>query len=227
MTRRKTRVLVVEDGITMRMFFRDVLERAGFEVEEAVNGLEGVERAMTGSFDLLVVDINMPKMDGYQVIRTVREDETLWRIPVSHHQHGRQGAGCSESLRRRGQLLPDQAGPSEGPRGNGAAAYRDGGPMTTLLERFIPEAREHLETAAAGLLKLERDPSNEGLVNEVFRAVHTLKGSSGLFDVPGLTRLLHAGEDLLRCGPLEPPRVRPGDGRCPARCPRPGVRVGR
>jgi len=37
---------------------------------------------MTGSFDLLIVDINMPKMDGYQVIRTVREDETLWRTPV-------------------------------------------------------------------------------------------------------------------------------------------------
>ncbi len=69
--------------------------------------------------------------------------------------------------------------------------------MTTLLERFIPEAREQLEGAAAGLLKLERDPSDAGLVNEVFRAVHTLKGASGLFDVPGLTRLLHAGEDLL------------------------------
>ncbi len=80
--KRKARVLVVEDGITMRMFYRDVLEAAGFEVEEAVNGLEGVERAMTGSFDLLVVDINMPKMDGYQVIRTVREDESLWRTPV-------------------------------------------------------------------------------------------------------------------------------------------------
>lgn len=69
--------------------------------------------------------------------------------------------------------------------------------MTTLLDRFIPEAREHLEGAASGLLKLEQDPSDEGLVNEVFRAVHTLKGASGLFDIPGLTRLVHAGEDLL------------------------------
>ena len=69
--------------------------------------------------------------------------------------------------------------------------------MTTLLERFISEAREHLESAAAGLLKLERDPADEELINEVFRSVHTLKGASGLFDLPGLTRLLHAGEDLL------------------------------
>ena len=69
--------------------------------------------------------------------------------------------------------------------------------MTTLLERFIPEAREYLESAAQGLLKLERTPSSESLVNEVFRAVHTLKGTSGLFDMPGLTRVVHAGEDLL------------------------------
>jgi two-component system, chemotaxis family, chemotaxis protein CheY len=79
---RKARILVVDDGITMRMFYREVLEAAGFEVQEAVNGLEGVERAMAGSFDLLVVDINMPKMDGYQVIRAVREDEHLWRMPI-------------------------------------------------------------------------------------------------------------------------------------------------
>ena len=69
--------------------------------------------------------------------------------------------------------------------------------MTTLLERFIPEAREYLESAAQGLLKLERTPSSESLINEVFRAVHTLKGTSGLFDMPGLTRVVHAGEDLL------------------------------
>jgi len=75
MPRRKARILVVEDGITMRMFYRQVLEDAGFEVEEAVNGLEGVERAMAESFDLLVVDVNMPKMDGYTL--TLREPERI------------------------------------------------------------------------------------------------------------------------------------------------------
>jgi len=79
---RKRRILIVEDGATMRMFYRDVLETAGYDVEEAVNGVEGVERAMSGDFDLLVVDINMPKMDGYEVMRSVRADEALWRLPV-------------------------------------------------------------------------------------------------------------------------------------------------
>jgi len=80
--RDKSRVLVVEDGITTRMFYREVLEAAGFAVEEAVNGLEGVEKALAGNFDLLLVDINMPKMDGYDVVRRVRGDDALRRLPV-------------------------------------------------------------------------------------------------------------------------------------------------
>jgi hypothetical protein len=51
---RKARILIVEDGITIHLFYRNVLEGPGFEVEEAVNGLEGAERAMAGSFDPLV-----------------------------------------------------------------------------------------------------------------------------------------------------------------------------
>ncbi|MEH3120646.1 MAG: chemotaxis protein CheA [Sphingomonas phyllosphaerae] len=67
-----------------------------------------------------------------------------------------------------------------------------------LLERFVQEARELLQTSASGLLTLERDPTDTTAINEVFRAVHTLKGSSGLFDTPALTRLVHAGEDVLQ-----------------------------
>ncbi|CAM2998694.1 chemotaxis protein CheA [Methylobacterium mesophilicum] len=66
-----------------------------------------------------------------------------------------------------------------------------------LLARFIPEARELLQVSASGLLKLERNPTDETAINEVFRAVHTIKGSSGLFDAMALTRLVHAAEDLL------------------------------
>ncbi|MCJ2126814.1 chemotaxis protein CheA [Methylobacterium sp. J-077] len=66
-----------------------------------------------------------------------------------------------------------------------------------LLARFIPEARELLQVSASGLLKLERNPTDETAINAVFRAVHTIKGSSGLFDALALTRLVHAAEDLL------------------------------
>ncbi len=68
---------------------------------------------------------------------------------------------------------------------------------TPLLARFIPEAQELIQQSAAGILRLEKDPENEIAINEVFRAIHTLKGSSGLFDAQPLTNLVHAGEDVL------------------------------
>ncbi len=78
----KKKVLIVDDGITMRMFYRDVLEKAGFAVEEAANGVEGLERLLGGRFDLIVVDINMPKMDGYEFVRELRQDPASLSIPV-------------------------------------------------------------------------------------------------------------------------------------------------
>jgi len=70
-------------------------------------------------------------------------------------------------------------------------------PMNPLLEQFLSEARDFLETAARNLMQLEDAPSDEGILNELFRCVHTLKGNSGLFTFPEMTRVLHAGEDLL------------------------------
>ncbi|PKU26682.1 response regulator [Telmatospirillum siberiense] len=75
-------ILVVDDGITMRMFYRSVLEAAGFMVEEATNGMEGYEKVLAQPFDLMIVDINMPKMDGYSMIRTIRNDPAVRMIPA-------------------------------------------------------------------------------------------------------------------------------------------------
>ena len=69
--------------------------------------------------------------------------------------------------------------------------------MTPLLEQFLSEAREFLEGIAQKLMQLEDSPDDAVLLNELFRLVHTLKGNSGLFTFPEMTRVLHAGEDLL------------------------------
>jgi two-component system, chemotaxis family, chemotaxis protein CheY len=79
---KRTRILVVDDSITMRLFYRSVLEAAGFQIEEAANGLEGYERILIQNFDLVIVDINMPKMDGYTMIRAVRDDPAVRRLPA-------------------------------------------------------------------------------------------------------------------------------------------------
>ncbi len=69
--------------------------------------------------------------------------------------------------------------------------------MNALLEQFLAETKEALQAIADNLLQLEKEPANDRLLSELFRLVHTLKGNSGLFDLPELTRVLHAGEDLL------------------------------
>jgi two-component system chemotaxis response regulator CheY len=76
------RILVVDDATTVRMYYRDVLEQAGFAVEEAANGFEGLEKAVAESFDLVLVDVNMPKMDGYAFLRRGRTMPELQAVPA-------------------------------------------------------------------------------------------------------------------------------------------------
>jgi two-component system chemotaxis sensor kinase CheA len=69
--------------------------------------------------------------------------------------------------------------------------------MNAMLDQFLSEAREALEGIGAMLMQLETAPDDQELMAQLFRSVHTLKGNSGLFDFPEMTRVLHAGEDLM------------------------------
>ena len=69
------RILIVDDAATVRMYHRGILESAGYLVEEAWNGIEALEKALKSPFDLYVVDINMPRLDGYGFLRELRQQE--------------------------------------------------------------------------------------------------------------------------------------------------------
>jgi two-component system chemotaxis response regulator CheY len=66
------RILVIDDASLVRLYYRDALERAGFVVEEALNGLEALEKLLVAPVDLLIVDVNMPKMDGLSFLKALR-----------------------------------------------------------------------------------------------------------------------------------------------------------
>jgi two-component system chemotaxis sensor kinase CheA len=70
--------------------------------------------------------------------------------------------------------------------------------MNALLQLFVAEARDLLREASEDLLALERTPGNEDAINRLFRSVHTLKGSSGLFEAQPMTQVLHAAEDIFQ-----------------------------
>jgi two-component system chemotaxis response regulator CheY len=68
----KARVLVVDDSSLVRLYYRSALENAGFKVEQAINGIEAMERILSEPFDLVIVDVNMPRMDGFTFLRALR-----------------------------------------------------------------------------------------------------------------------------------------------------------
>ncbi len=78
----RARVLVVEDSPTQLEELRFVLEDAGLEVIAAANGREGLEAARANAIDLVITDIVMPEMDGYELSKALREDKKLRRLPV-------------------------------------------------------------------------------------------------------------------------------------------------
>lgn len=66
------KVLIVDDAATVRMYHRAILEPAGFVIDEAANGVEAMEKVLNSEYNLLIVDVNMPKLDGYGLLRQVR-----------------------------------------------------------------------------------------------------------------------------------------------------------
>jgi two-component system sensor histidine kinase and response regulator WspE len=79
---RRKRVLVVDDSITVREVERQLLLHKGYEVTIAVDGMEGWNKVRAERYDLLVSDIDMPRMNGLQLVQTVRADERLRDLPV-------------------------------------------------------------------------------------------------------------------------------------------------
>jgi type IV pilus assembly protein PilB len=80
--RTKPRVLVTDDEPITRMLIKLLLERENFEVLEATNGKEAVDVAVRERPDLLLIDLNMPEVDGYQAIGRLRRDMSLANMPI-------------------------------------------------------------------------------------------------------------------------------------------------
>ena len=70
---KRARVLIVDDSSLVRLYYRQALETAGFEVDQAINGIEAFEKLLVQTFDLAIVDVNMPRMDGLSFLHALRK----------------------------------------------------------------------------------------------------------------------------------------------------------
>ncbi len=76
------KVLAIDDSKTIRELLRSVMEAAGFDFSSAVDGVDGVERYAEVRPDIVITDINMPKMDGYGVIDAIRKGDIDNQVPI-------------------------------------------------------------------------------------------------------------------------------------------------
>jgi len=78
----RKRVLIVDDSLTVRELERKLLDHHGYDVEVAVDGMDGWNALRTGHFDLIVTDIDMPRMDGIELVGRIKKDVNLKSLPA-------------------------------------------------------------------------------------------------------------------------------------------------
>lgn len=78
----KKRLLIAEDSITSRTLLKNILESAGYEVKTTVDGMDALSALKTETFDLVVSDIEMPRMNGFDLVSKIRADRATAELPV-------------------------------------------------------------------------------------------------------------------------------------------------
>ena len=78
----KRKIMIVEDSITSRMLLKNILEGAGYDVETAVDGLDAFTRLKTNLVDIVVSDVDMPRMNGFVLTEKIRSEKKLSDLPV-------------------------------------------------------------------------------------------------------------------------------------------------
>jgi two-component system, chemotaxis family, sensor kinase CheA len=95
---RRRRILVIDDSVTTRLLEQSILESAGYEVELAASGEEGLEKILKSPPSLIIVDVEMPGMNGLEFVRRLRATPSLPALPIIMVS-----SLASDEMRRRGK----------------------------------------------------------------------------------------------------------------------------
>jgi len=212
-------VLLVEDNAINQEVARELLEGAGLQVDTAWNGLEAIRKVDHGNYDAVLMDIQMPEVDGYQATERIREKTQHAELPIiamtAHALAGYReeclAAGMNDYVTK--PIEPEdlfevlgrwvrgtgaQSGPAAGSRDQApealplldhANALRRVGGNEALLLRLLGEFRREQAGAAEAMDQAIR----AGRLGEAERLAHTLKGVAGNLGA----KRLHAEAALL------------------------------
>ena len=204
------RVLLAEDGPDNRLLIGAVLRKAGAEVETVDNGLLAVRRAGEGSFDVVLMDIQMPEMDGYSAAKELRRGGYAGPIIAltAHTQAGERerclAAGCTEYLskpvdRRRLIGMIARCGRKQAVSAEQEEAIRSGFAddpvLAEIIDRFVAGLSPGMEAIRQALAC--------GRHEVVRRLAHQLKGAGGSYGYPSLTAAAGELEAAAKAGDAE------------------------
>jgi signal transduction histidine kinase len=201
-----TRVLHIEDDAANRLLVRKILTAAGFEVVDAVDGLDGIRQACADPPDLVLVDIAIPGLDGYEVTLRLRAEQKLGKVPIvaitaEGSRETSLAVGCDGYIEKpidartfadtvRGYL----GGQKERPQPGGEETLRK---QSQRIVGHLEEKLQQLSDANKRLLELDQARK------EFYRNIsHEL--STPMTPIVGYVRLL-CDEEL---GPLTPPQAK-------------------
>jgi len=213
------RILLAEDGPDNQRLISAVLSKAGAQVGLAENGLVAVERALAEQYDLILMDIQMPEMDGYQATEELRREGFSGPI-VAITAHALAGdrdrclqAGCTDYLskpidrsvmintivRHIGGQVADKWARSEEPAKALGEAIRsefaDDADLAEIIDQFV--------TGLAEQLKAMREALANNHHEKVQRLAHRLKGAGGSYGYPLLTEVSKTLEDAAKAQDVE------------------------
>jgi len=201
------RVLLAEDTLANQKLIGTILRKAGAEVEVAANGAEAVAMAAAGRFDLVLMDMQMPEMDGHEATAELRGsgfDGPIIALTAQALPGDRQRciqAGCTDYLAKpvdRAALLATvarelgapapamppkpEAASSQGPPGEGIRSeFADDPVIAPILDRFVSGLDERTRLMAEAL--------ERGDFDGLGQLAHQLKGAGGGYGYPTLTEL--------------------------------------
>jgi CheY-like chemotaxis protein/HPt (histidine-containing phosphotransfer) domain-containing protein len=198
--------LVAEDGFDNQELIRSVLRKAGAEVELAENGRIAVNKATAPSFDVILMDINMPEMDGYEATRTLRSRGYEGPIlaltanaMVGETEHCL-SVGCNDHLTKpinRSHLIHTIAryagrpccDDEESPESASADAGGEEGILRSELadDPVIAQLLGEFVTGLASQLGEMQSAFDAGQYQSLRKLAHRLKGSGGSYGYPTLT----------------------------------------
>ncbi len=219
-------ILLAEDGYDNRELIKTILHAAGAEVETVENGRLAVDRAESESFDLILMDMNMPEMDGYEATRLLRDHcyekpiLALTANAMAGDSDQCLAAGCNEYLAKpidRARLIQTIAKhvgkePAadfrferrEGPGVNGEGyGVNSEEVFDMIVSQFIddPDMAEIIQGFVgrlAGQLGAMRQTLADGQHEELRRLAHKLKGAGGSYGYPSLTDACKVLEDAAK-----------------------------